>query len=138
MHAEVTERSTASPATLWAALVDLQAWPVWCPTFTAVQPDGPVEPGTCVRVVQPGLRPAEWTIEDVVPGRSFRWSNRGPGFVVTTDHVLERADPGTTVRLSLAVTGPMAWAASLVAGRPMRRYLRQQARALAALLDPAA
>ncbi len=138
MQITVSEPSGAAPATLWETLEDLPAWPEWCPTFTSVQPDGPLEVGTTARVLQPGLRPAVWTVDEVSRGRSFRWSSRGPGFVIVADHHLQPTGPGSTVRLSLRVTGPMAWAVGLIAGRTMRRYLRQEARALADRPNPAA
>lgn len=138
MRFQVTEASAAAPDTLWQALSDLESWPRWCPTATAVQPDGPFETGTAVRVVQPGLRPAVWTIEEIVPGRSFRWRTRGPGFAMVADHLLEPTRPGTTIRFSQAVTGIMAWAVWLIAGRATRDHLREQARALAGRPNPAA
>lgn len=138
MQIQVSEPSSAVPEALWEALQDLAGWPSWCPTFTVVQPDGPLRVGTSARVVQPGLRPTVWTVDEVVAGRSFRWHSSGPGFRIVADHVLEPTGPGTTVQLSLAVTGVMGWAVALIAGRTMRQYVRREARALAGRPNPAA
>jgi hypothetical protein len=134
----VTRDSPAAITTLWEALADLPSWPDWCPAFSAVQPDGPLQVGTTARVVQPELRAATWTVQQVEPGRSFRWSTSGPGFRVVADHLLQERGPGTSVTLTVTVTGPMGWAVTMVSGRAMRRYLDEQADALAGLPNPAA
>jgi len=133
-----SEASGTASSALWDMLADLPAWPRWCPTVTVLQPDGPLRVGTTARVVQPGLRPAVWTIDDVVPGRSFRWSSRGPGFVVTEDHLLLPRGPGTGIEVRLQITGLMAWAVALIAGRALRDSLPRWARALAAQPHPTA
>jgi len=134
----VTRASPAAITTLWEALADLQSWPSWCPPFSVVQPDGPLRVGTRVRVVQAELRAATWTVQQVELGRSFRWSTRGPGFRIVADHVLQERGPGADIALTVTVTGPMGWAVTMVSGRTMRRYLDQQASALAGLPNPAA
>jgi hypothetical protein len=134
----VTRASPAAITTLWDALADLPSWPDWCPAFAVVQPDGPLQVGTRVRVVQAELRAATWTVRQVDVGHSFRWSTGGPGFQIETDHRLVEQGSGASVTLTVTVTGPMAWAVTVVSGRTMRRYLDEQADALAGMPNPAA
>ncbi len=132
MPVEASAPSATDPATLWGVLRDVNAWPNWCPAVTFAQLDGPFAVGSTARVVQAGLRPESWTIEEVEPARSFRWRTAGPGFAMVTTYALEPAGPGTVVRISTATSGRMAWAVGLIVRRPLRRQFRQQAAALAA------
>lgn len=130
MRVTATSGCPVPPEAVWPVLADIGSWPDWCPTMVSVAPDGPFAVGVTVRVVQPGLRPAVWTVDDIVTGRSFRWSTRGPGFRTAADHVLEPSGSGTTVRLSVDITGVMAWAVALISGGTIRRYVHAEAAAL--------
>jgi hypothetical protein len=152
MHAEATAHCAAAADSVWAVLSDVESWPTWTSTMVRVEVEDEFAVGGRVLVVQPATRPVVWTIEHIAPGLSFRWHSRGPGFRMTTEYALsggaDRAGdgaapgtertptdepvPGTAVAMSVAVTGPMAWAVALIAGRSMRRYLAEQAQALAA------
>ncbi len=114
---------------VWGVLCDLRGWPTWTASMREVTPlrPGPVEPGLQVRVVQPRLPTTVWTVEEVVPGRSFRWSSRSPGIASVGDHVLEPTATGCRVTLSLAQTGPLAPAVGVLLGRLTRRYVRMEA-----------
>lgn len=131
-----TVQVAAPPERVWAVLADVQDWPSWTPTTRSVRLlDGPtLTEGSRVRIEQPRLPPAEWVVSEYVPGRSFRWTARGPGVVTVADHeVVPADDPArSTVTLRLEQTGPLSGVLGLVAGRLTRRYVATEARSLKA------
>jgi hypothetical protein len=132
MHAEASAHCATAANSVWAVLSDVESWPSWTATMVRIELEDRFAVGGRVLVVQPATRPVVWTIDEIVPGASFRWRSRGPGFRMTADYALAPDTAGTEVSLSVAVGGPMAWAVGLIAGRTMRRHLREQAGALAA------
>lgn len=132
---EVVRTTTLTPEALWPVLADVRGWPDWLPTVDAVQPVEPGRPeevGASYVVEQPGLPRATWTVTAWEPGRSFTWESRSPGVVTTGRHVLEPTAAGTTVRLSITWTGPLAPLVRLLLGRRSRGYVTREAAALEA------
>ena len=134
MRVEQVVDVRASAERVWGVLADLRGWPAWTASMREVSPlrAGPVEPGLRVRVVQPRLPPVVWTVDEAVPGRSFRWSSRGPGVTTVGDHVVEPTATGCRVTLSLVQTGPLAPLSRLLIGRLTRRYVGMEAAGLQA------
>ncbi|QKE83519.1 SRPBCC family protein [Arthrobacter sp. NEB 688] len=132
----VVERVVAlPPERLWPVLSDVRRWPSWLPTVDAVtphEPDRPFGPGAAYLVDQPGLPRATWTVTAWEPGRSFTWEARSPGVRTTGTHELLPHADGTTVRLGIAWTGPLAPLVRIVAGRRSRGYVEREAAALEA------
>ena len=119
------------PATaqrVWAVLLDVERWPQWTPSMTAVQllTPGPLAMNSQVRVQQPRLPAARWTVEDFMAGRSFAWTSSSPGTTSRADHAVIPTTTGCHVEVSLVQTGPLAGLLSLGYGRLVRRYLQQE------------
>lgn len=127
--------TVAAPVeTVWQVTRDVQTWPQWSPTMDEVTcvDHAPIAVGSRVDVRQPRVRPATWVVDHLTEGQRFRWHTRGPGYRLAADHVLDASpgDAGTQVRLSAAVTGPLAWLVWLLGGRTIRSYVDQEAAAL--------
>ena len=95
-------------------------------TSVRLRPPGPLEVGHSARVRQPGLPPATWTVDEVVPGRVFAWTSRAPGVRTRAHHEVTPVGTGSQVRLTIEHSGPGARLAGLVFGRQTRRYLQQE------------
>jgi uncharacterized protein YndB with AHSA1/START domain len=128
----------ASVDAVWPVLVDVERWPRWTPTMTEVRLlDGDrVAVGTRVRVRQPRLPPLTWTVDELVPGRSFSWRTGLPGGRTRATHELVPAGDGITrVVLTLRQTGlaaALGWA-----GRSLtRRYVTTEATSLRRRCEP--
>ena len=135
MEFSITTDVDASADMVFAVLTDVERWPEWTPTVTRVERlDGslPLAIGSRLRVVQPKVPPAEWTVTELETGRGFRMMSRSPGATVVANHWAEPLDDGQRSRVTLSVTFS-GWLGRLIA-RMMRklneRYLAQEAEGL--------
>lgn len=122
----------AAPERVWAVLEDLASWPEWTASMSSLRRtvDGPLRVGERVRVRQPRLPPARWTVTGVEPGRSFSWSSGSPVLRSTGDHEIRPAPGGSTVLLRFAQTGPLAPLVGLLLGGTVRRFVEMEAAGL--------
>ena len=107
MHAGVTIDIDAPPERVWAVMVDVEAWPEWTASVSEAKrlDTGHFDVGSRVRLRQPRLPVAIWTVEDIEPGRSFTWTSGLPGFRSTGRHLVERRRDGSRVTLELEQRG---------------------------------
>jgi hypothetical protein len=103
-------RIEAAVDAVWAVTVDVERWPEWTPTVTAVAriDDGPLRPGSVARLTQPMQRPALWEVTALEPGRRFAWQSRRPGLRFVATHELEPDGSGTENTLRVEAGGIMA------------------------------
>jgi uncharacterized membrane protein len=130
---EVTRPTSLSAEALWPVLSEVRNWPQWLPTVDAVHPvlpDRPEEVGASYVVEQPGLPRATWTITQWRPGESFTWESRSPGIRSTGVHVLTAGTHGTTIRLGIDWSGPLAGVVRVLLGRRTLRYVTTEAESL--------
>ncbi len=150
--AEVT--ITASPTQVWRVLADVEAWPSWSPSVTAVVsevtsvPTTSAEPASeemtseemtsdvlgeqsAYRVEQPPLPLALWTITHWRPEQAFTWQTRGASSLLSATFTLTAHGATTHVTHDLQWSGPMAWMARATYGPVSLRYADQHLTALA-------
>ena len=123
----------AAPEAVWAVLADVERWPEWTRSMTLVRrlEDGPFGKGSTVRVRQPGLLPAVYTVTEYEPGQAFSWAAKAPGVTVTGDHhVGPRGDGQAAVRLAVRLTGVLAPLVAPFAARRVRRYVAMEGEGL--------
>ena len=136
MEFSITTDIDASTDLVFAVLTDIERWPDWTPTVTRVEildrTAPPLAIGSRIRVVQPKVPPAEWTVTALEPGRGFRMMSRSPGATVVANHWAEPLGDGQRSRVTLSVTFS-GWLGQIIA-RMMRglneRYLAQEAAGL--------
>jgi hypothetical protein len=136
MQFSITTEVDASPAQVFAVMTDIDRWPEWTPTVTRVERlDGsslPLVIGSRIRIVQPKVPPAEWTVTALEADHGFRIMSRSPGATVVADHWAEPLDNRQRSRVTLSVTFS-GWLGQIIA-RMMRglnqRYLAQEAAGL--------
>lgn len=120
MRIQHTETINASIERVWAHTLDVESWPQLSPTtITSVQcvQEGPLRPGSTVRVKQPGQRSKIWTVSAVEAPTRFAWSARVFGTEMTASHVLESGATGTSNTLIIDIEGALA----PIVGRLIRR-----------------
>jgi uncharacterized protein YndB with AHSA1/START domain len=134
-HIEVTQRSAAAPAAVFALLVDGGSWPRWSPieAFDLERTGDPPPEGVgAIRVFRRGRTTGRDEIVEVVPDR--RLSYRSLSGLPVRDyraHVdLEPEGDGTAIRWE-ASFAPKIVGAGWLLERGLRRFLEQCARGLA-------
>ncbi|TDD76499.1 polyketide cyclase [Actinomadura darangshiensis] len=134
MHFEISVDIDAAAETVWALLADVERWPGMTDSIDRVELlDKPFALSSKARVHQPRLPAAVWTVTAFDENETFTWESRSPGVRTVAAHDIARRPDGTvSVRLAIDQTGPLAPAASLLAGRLTRRYVTMEANGLKA------
>jgi carbon monoxide dehydrogenase subunit G len=132
MRHQVTTTVDAPPDEVWHAIRDVEKWSEWTPTVDEIRLHGDDELrlGSVATVRQPKQPAREWTVTELVEGRSFTWTTRGPGLRFAADHTVTTTDSGATVELTFEVTGPLAPLAKLLAGKSIRWAVDTEAASL--------
>jgi uncharacterized protein YndB with AHSA1/START domain len=118
---------------VWDVLMDVERWPDWSPTVTAVErlESGMFRPGSSARVKQPRLPEAIWRVTAMVPQKSFTWSTRSRGVTTVGRHILSgREEGGTRAGSEIDHTGPLSLLALVFFARLTKRYLDQEVQGL--------
>ena len=132
MRHEVTTSIDAPADVVWKAVQDVEKWSEWTPTVDGitVHGGGELKQGTVATVRQPKQPAREWTVTELVDGRSFTWTSRGPGLRFAADHIVTTVEGKTTVELTFSVAGPLGPLASMMAGRWIRTAVNTEAASL--------
>ena len=131
-HMRTTIDIHAPAARVWEIVRDVEHWFEWTPTIISVQPldPGPLNVGTRAIVRQPKLLPARWQITEIEEGRSFTWTTRAPGIVVTARHSVDGAANSSRATLSLDFSGPLGALCARLTRGINARYLALEAQGL--------
>ena len=117
---------------VWNVLEQVERWHEWTSSITRIERLDPVlgQAGSRVRILQPRLRPAIWTVDAWVPPRRLSWSTRQPGVRLAAGHELAPHDGGCMFTQTLACSGPLGGLAWLLFGRLTRSYLAMESQGL--------
>jgi hypothetical protein len=124
----------ATPDAVWAVTVDVERWPEWTPTVTAVRLVGPgdIGPGSVARIKQPMQPESEWVVTEFRPGERFAWATCRAGLRLLATHELTAGSGGTRNVLSVQATGPLAMILGPLLRPALRRALAEENRGLKA------
>lgn len=128
------EIDIAAPADrVHAVMVDVERWPAWTASVRSLilLTPGPLTLGSQVRILQPRLPPATWTVTEL-SSRSFTWESLAPGLRVIARHSVTATPHGTRARLSLRYLGPVGGVIALLIRGVTERYLAMEAGGLKA------
>ncbi len=100
----------AAPAVVWAVTRDVERWPEWTPTVTAVRlvDGGDLAVGSVARIRQPMQPESEWVVTELEPGRRFVWETRRTGLRMVGGHEIEPDGDGTRNVLTVEASGALA------------------------------
>jgi uncharacterized protein YndB with AHSA1/START domain len=134
---EITRDTVASAALLWAALVDVEAWPVWMTSYTSVRrvDGGPLTVGSQAEVKQPGFSGAIYEVTALTPGKAFTWSTTTAGVRTTARHLVLAEDEHARVKLGVEQSGVLSAPVGLLLGGKIRRFLHVEAAGLCAAAE---
>jgi len=103
-------RIGAPSADVWAAIVDVEAWPAWASQFRRLErlDASPLAVGSRVRVTPKGMPGAVWRVTEYEEGLSFTWeSSLLPGVHVTGGHTVAADGNDTDAGFWLEASGTL-------------------------------
>ena len=129
----------ATPAHVWEILTNVERWAEWTPSVRRIErlDAAPLRVGSGVRIEQPKLRPATWTVTEWQPEVAFTWVSRSPGLVAVAKHTIEHAAEGSRVTLTVQFDGLIAPVVGLLTGSLTSKYLGLEAAGLKARCEGA-
>ena len=119
---------------VWAVLADVERWPEWTASVSRVEllTSAPLGTGSRVRIDQPKLRPAVWTVTLWQPGQCFVWESTNPGVKVVAEHVIAPSAGGCTVTLAVHFSGLLGSVMGALNRKLTSHYLELEANGLKA------
>ena len=122
----------APPPVVWAVMRDVERWPEWTTTVTRIErlDSGPLTVGSRLRIRQPKLLPADWTVTEIADDRGFKSITRGPGISVTAHHWIAPIERGSRVTLSIQFHGALGGLIARLTRRLNTEYLGIEAAGL--------
>jgi uncharacterized membrane protein len=120
---------------VWQVMSDVERWPEWTASISSIRFAGPppLQAGAKLRVRQPKLPAAVWTVTRFDPGRAFEWRSKGPGLSAFAGHYIEPLDANRSrARLRFEQTGLLAGVIGALMESRARRYVEMEAQGLKA------
>jgi Polyketide cyclase / dehydrase and lipid transport len=110
MDVENSIHIDASAEAVWAVTVDVDRWPEWTPTVTALtrKDTAAFGLGSVARIKQPMQPMAEWTVTEFTAGQRFVWETRRLGLHMVGGHEMFPDGAGTRNVLHVKATGVFA------------------------------
>lgn len=129
MQFETSVGVAAPREVVWAVLADVESMPELTESVSSVRKldPGPLRVGMRVRIHQPRLPPATWTVTEVVEGERFVWRARGLGFHTVGFHEVSSDGDASRVRLVLEQAGPLGGLVGRLSRGLTERYIGLEA-----------
>jgi hypothetical protein len=124
--------STAPADRFFEIWADMATWPEWNADTEWVRLDGPFRTGATGELKPKGGPKVKFTIASMVPGVEFVDVSHLMGARLTFDHQVAVAAGGTSLRVGVSFTGPMAWLWKRVIGGGIKGSLQRDLDALVA------
>ena len=129
---EETAQIDALAEAVWRVMTDVERWPEWTESMRRIErlEDGPLVLGSRAQIEIKGAPKSVWTVTEYTEGRSFTWETSAMGVSSTARHVVEPADGGSRVTLSVQMGGLMATLLSPLVRSVAQRNVRMEAEGL--------
>lgn len=107
---EKTLAIDAQPNDIFNVLMDFERWNRWTQSITEMSMLNNDRPGAGakIRVLQPKLLPAIWTITEILRDKSLTWEKRSFGLTMLSEHLIMNGDKETSMTIRMTYQGPLA------------------------------
>jgi hypothetical protein len=107
---EKTSVIKALPGDVFKVLMDFGQWNQWTASITemSILNNERPETGARIKILQPKLPPAIWTITESLPDKSLTLGKRSFGLVMLSEHLVVTGNNGTSVIIRMTYQGPLA------------------------------
>jgi hypothetical protein len=129
--------STADPGAFFAKWIDHSSWSDWSPGSEWAKIDGPVAVGTTGALKPKGGPKTKFTIGTVEPNQEYTDISNFPGARLTFQHLAERTDDRTELRVRVTIDGPLGWLWARILGGGFRTSVPADLNRLVALVEAA-
>jgi len=107
------ERSSlinSSPEHIFSVLAQLGQWNQWTKSIISISfvNNDHFKVGAKIKVLQPKLSPAVWTITEISENKSLVWEKQSLGLKMTANHLIQESNEGTIVKLQIIYQGFLA------------------------------
>jgi hypothetical protein len=121
------------PHRVWEVWCDVPRWPDWTASITSAELlDGATEldTGVRVRIRQPRLPSAVWTVTEFLEGHHFSWESPAPGLRSVATHEVVADGAGSLATARIEQSGPLSGIVRVLMGDLVRRYVALEAAGL--------
>ena len=107
---EKTLAINARPSDIFNVLTHLEQWNQWTQSISEMSILNEVVPGlgARVKVLQPKLPPAIWTITEIKQDKSFTWEKESVGLKMISEHLILSVANETSVTIRMTYEGFLA------------------------------
>ena len=107
---EKTASIAARPHDIFLVLLDFRRWNQWTQSVTqmSVLDNEQPKPGVGIKVLQPKLSPAVWTITEIVPDTRLTWEKGSFGLRMVSEHLITLHGDEVSVTIRMTYNGPLA------------------------------
>ena len=125
---EKTSVINALPGHIFKVLMDFGQWNQWTASIDEMSILNNDQPGAGARIkiLQPKLPPAIWTITEILPDRSLTWEKRSFGLFMRSEHLVLTSNNGTRVTIRMTYQGRLAWLFYMLTRSLTDRYMTME------------
>ena len=122
----------SQPASIFKILKDVEHWHVWTNSIIGISllADNTFKKGAKIKLLQPKLKPAVWTISEIVENKSLQWEKKSFGLKVIANHLIEKSNEGSIVKLQVIFQGFWARLIYKLSFPLTNKYLEMEIRGL--------
>jgi uncharacterized membrane protein len=125
---EKTSVIDAPPKDIFTVLMHLDRWNLWTESITemSILNNDEPEPGSKIKVLQPKLPPAIWTITKIDPNKTLTWQKKSFGLNMRSEHLIINETNETSVTIRMTYEGPLAGLFYNLTRRLTDRYMTME------------
>jgi hypothetical protein len=100
----------STPDHIFSVLKQLDKWNQWTKSIISISfvNNDIIKVGAKIKVRQPKLSPAVWTITEILENKTLVWEKKSLGLKMTANHFIQESTEGPVVKLQIIYQGFLA------------------------------